>query len=140
MKVRDWMTPEPETVDRFAPLAEAIAIMQELGVRQVPVVDGHEVVGILTDRDLRLLLGIPASEEGLDREERPEFERPVTQFMTRGLVTVSENLDLAEACRILAELRVGSLPVVDEDGRLSGILSVTDVLKAAAILLERSSG
>jgi len=135
MRVRDWMTPEPETVERSAPLRDAVAIMHELGVREVPVVEDESVVGILTDRDVRMILGMSPSDSATLSLKRKEMSRPVTQFMTQGLVSVGEGLPLAEAARILAELRVGSLPVIDENDRLSGILSVTDVLKAAVVAM-----
>lgn len=107
---------QPVTIRPDATLAEAQALMERAGINGVPVVDGDgRLLGILTARDLRF-------EEDLDRR--------VAEVMTReGLITAPVGTSLAEAERILHRHRIEKLPVVDDDGRLRGLITFKDINK-----------
>jgi acetoin utilization protein AcuB len=134
MRVRELMTPYPHTVLRDAPLRDAVALMQEHQIHEIPVSDGIGIEGILTDRDVRMILGM-AADLPWDRIDHPDLAKPVARFMTRELTLVAPDTRVSTAARLLAELGVRSLPVVDDD-ELVGILSVTDVLIAAGPLFD----
>ncbi len=129
-KVRDIASPDPVTIGPEAPLAAALAAMRERDVRHLPVVDdAGRLVGILTDRDLRR--AAYARARAL-REARRDLL--VQDVMSCAVVTTHPEASIAEAAGELYERRVGSLPVVDR-GRLVGILTERDLLRAIARLL-----
>ena len=138
MLVREAMTPDPLTVRPDATLQDALELMLRFDIREVPVAhDGGELVGIITDRDVKTQLG-PAGrdvDEGLLDDE--VLEALVEEVMTSDVETVFDHTEMSVACRMLVELRIGALPVVDVQGGLVGILSVTDCLEKAAMLFER---
>jgi nucleotide-binding universal stress UspA family protein/CBS domain-containing protein len=115
ISVRDVMVQHPPTVSPVASLAEAHAIMERNDLMAVPVVEGGTLVGIVTDRDLRLYSG------RLDAIQ-------VNSAMTSAPVTVGPALGVNEAARLLIKLKVGSLPVV-ENGQLVGMISTDNVIK-----------
>lgn len=123
------MRRHPASVPPYAPLLEAVAIMVERGVRHVPVTnDAGRVVGILSDRDVRTAIGDPL--EALRQELEELEEMKVSGVMTTDVITVPETARVDEAARLFLEEPVGALPVVDGDGRLVGILSYVDVIRA----------
>jgi IMP dehydrogenase len=105
----------PYTLPDTATLREATNLMNRFRVSGVPIVD-HDgrLVGILTNRDLQF-------ERSLDR--------PVADAMTKNLITAPHGTTLDEAERILAKHRVEKLPVIDDDGRLKGLITVKDIHK-----------
>ena len=138
MKVKDVMAKDPLTIDPEAPLGTALDVMRTKELRHLPVVDeAGQLVGIITDRDLRQAAFAPALEEylsaGAQRSARQLGKTledlRVRDFMTWVVVTTHPDASLAHAALIMSERRVGSLPVVD-DGKLVGMLTERDVLKA----------
>jgi CBS-domain-containing membrane protein len=122
------MRREPITIPVHAPLFEGIALMAEHRVRHIPVVDERRrVVGMLSDRDVRAAVGDPIEAMHL---ELPELESlSASTVMSLEPVTIGASASLSEACRHLIDDRVGALPVLDEEGRLVGIVSYVDVLR-----------
>src|SRR5690606_38847295 len=106
----------PITLAPDASLREAVALMQRFKISGVPVVDGGgRLVGIITNRDLQF--------------ER-DLDRPLRDAMTsEGLVTAPAGTTLEEAEAILGRHRIEKLPVVDEGGRLTGLITVKDIHK-----------
>jgi acetoin utilization protein AcuB len=148
MTVKDAMTRNPITIDPDAPLATAMATMTERQVRHLPVVDDQgRLVGMITDRDLRNAAFSPALAEYLSRGAQRRLrglaetfeEMRVRDAMTWGVVTTSPQAPLAQAAAIMAEGRFGSLPVV-EGGKLIGLVTERDVLKALAATLPAVRG
>lgn len=136
--VRDVMSKRPITIDPEAPLATAIAVMQEKAIRHLPVVDdGGRLIGIITDRDLRSAALSPTLVEFLPSGLRRAVEGAagmleelrVKDAMTWAVVTTRPEAPLSEAAALMFESRVGSLPVRD-DGKLVGIVTERDVFKA----------
>jgi CBS domain-containing protein len=117
-KVRDAMTSDPQTSEPGRAVADAARIMKEADTGIVPVVDGDRLVGTITDRDI--VVRVVA--EGKD----PQAVR-VDEVASRELVTIDPDQDLDEALRLMAKHQVRRLTVVEEDGRLVGVLSQADV-------------
>ena len=143
MQVRDVMTAKPMTIDPEAPVETAVAVMRERGLRHLPVVDPEgRLIGILTDRDLRSAMFGPALAEYLPADQGGRLralagcldEVQVAHVMTWGVVTIGPDAPVAQAAAIMADARVGSLPVV-EGRRLVGIVTEHDVLKMLAATL-----
>ncbi len=112
------MITDPVTLSPTALLHEAEALMHRFKFSGVPITDADgRLVGILTNRDIRFC-------EGTD------FDRPVTEFMTaEPLRTAPVGTTLDEAKAILQRYRIEKLPLVDDDGRLAGLITVKDIQK-----------
>ncbi|HWP57863.1 MAG TPA: CBS domain-containing protein [Candidatus Acidoferrales bacterium] len=121
MTVRDRMTRDPVTVTPDDLLATAQAKMEAGGFRQLPVVKDENLVGILTDRDVR-------------QHGRQMRITKVSEVMTAEVLTVSPKTPLEEAARILLEHKIGGLPVMAGD-KLIGIITISDLLRALVDML-----
>src|SRR5262245_57877663 len=117
MRATEIMTEDPMTVEVTAKIAEAIDILQTLEIRHLPVVDrGGTLVGMISDRDLRSANG---------------KEESIAAIMSADVSTIDPETDVEEIIDLLLELKVGALPVVDEETKeLMGIVSYVDVLRA----------
>jgi len=115
-KSESGMIVDPVTVHPEQPIAEALAIMQQYRISGLPVTRSGQLVGILTNRDLRF-------------EKR--LDRTVGEVMTKEkLVTARPGITLEEAKEILHRYRIEKLPVIDERGQLRGLITVKDIEKA----------
>jgi len=119
-RVRDAMTPAPQTIQADRPVAEAAKMMKEADAGMIPVMnDGTTMLGAVTDRDIVVRL----IAEGKDPASTPVYEIASTE-----LVTIEPDRDLDEALSLMAKHQVRRLPVV-EDGRLVGIVAQADVAR-----------
>jgi CBS-domain-containing membrane protein len=131
--VRDLMTREVIAVPPTATLAEVVARLSDQLFRALPVVDEDgRVVGIVTNDDLTERGGLPARPRLLRAtvEGEPIPAGVAGDIMTREPVTIREDRPAAEALHLLASRGLKRLPVVDADGRLVGMLSRVDLLRA----------
>jgi CBS domain-containing protein len=120
--VREVMTSNPRTIDADSDVATAAKLLKDEDVGAVPVVEGDQPIGVLTDRDV--VLKVVA--EGKD----PQTTR-VREVASTNVVTVDPQQDLDEALRLMAQHQVRRLPVVEEDGKIVGILAQADVARHA---------
>jgi CBS domain-containing protein len=127
MKVLDVMSPDPLTVSPSDTVGAADELMYENHYRQLPVVNGKEVIGIITDRDIRSFLGQYLISSPRAREAA--LNAKVEEIMTREPVTVSPEDDLEAAIELLLNEKFGAVPVVDPAEGLVGIVSYLDLLR-----------
>lgn len=127
MKVVDVMTPNPLTITAAETIGQADELLSENNIRQIPVINGHELVGIVTDRDIRSFLS-DALLANADRREKA-LRTQVSDIMTTDPLFLAPDDDLDEAVEMLIEQKFGALPVVDEAEGLVGIVSYVDVLR-----------
>ena len=127
MKVVDVMTKDPLTATPNETIGQADELMNANKIRQLPVVQARELVGIVTDRDIRSFL----SGSLLDSPEAREkaLNTKIGEIMTTDPVTVSPEDDLQEAVELLIEEKFGGIPVVEESEGLVGIVTYVDVLR-----------
>src|ERR687895_2591972 len=118
--IREIMTSNPCTIDADKPVGYAAKMMRDEDVGLAPIVEGDRLIGTLTDRDI----AIRVVAEGKDPESTTVRAVASTQ-----LVTIDPQQDLDEALRLMAKHQVRRLPVVEEDGRLVGIVAQADVAK-----------
>ena len=122
-----FMTPFPYSVDVDAPLAQARQLMREHDFRHLPVTSGGKLVGVLTDRDIKLILGPDfGSPNESDLKVRDAYvDRPCV---------VPASTPLAKVARMMADRHIGSA-IVTKNDRLVGIFTVTDACRALAQVL-----
>jgi acetoin utilization protein AcuB len=132
MLVRSRMTTDVLTVTPDSTLSEALALTRERGIRHLPVVDGRRLVGLVTDRDLRLAMPPPWAETA-GQERFLLGARTVSELMSSDVRTIDPDTPVEEAARYFFQERIGCLPVM-EDGALIGILTASDLLRAFAEL------
>lgn len=135
-KVSEVMTVHPISVTPTDTIQQADDIMSEQNVRQLPVVKGRELVGIVTDRDIRSFVG----GRGLDLAERDRvMQTKVAAVMTTKPVSVDADDEFREAVELLIDEKMGGLPVVNSDGALVGIITYVDALRFLLESLDTSS-
>jgi acetoin utilization protein AcuB len=137
MIARDVMTPNPVTVSPQARVAEAWDLMREFDIRHVPVVQGGELVGMVSDRDVAYLdvarLLVAEGADGLQRQ----LATPVITVMSSDVIAVEPETGLSDVIGLMLEHKIGAVPVVTPGTReIAGIVSYVDVLKAVQDLLE----
>lgn len=120
------------TVDKETSLLEAQKLMQQRDVRHLPVVDDdNHLVGIVTDRDIRSVLPHRLAKGQADAQMNEQYAHvKVADAMTTDLLTISPRHTLQDAILLIEQKKVGAFPVVDDDNKLLGILSVRDLLRA----------
>ena len=117
-KVREVMTDRPRCVTLETPISEVAQLMESEDIGSLPVLEGDQLAGVVTDRDIV----VRAVAKGKDPRGMP-----VREIASREVVTVYAEDDLSNALKRMAAEQVRRLPVVDEDNRLVGILSQADV-------------
>ena len=127
MKVVDVMTKDPLTATPNETIGQADELMNANKIRQLPVVQARELVGIVTDRDIRSFLSGSLLESPEAREKA--LNTKIGELMTTDPVTVSPEDDLQEAVELLIEEKFGGIPVVEESEGLVGIVTYVDVLR-----------
>jgi acetoin utilization protein AcuB len=120
---RDVVTASPETT-----LTRLMGLLQRRGIRHLPVADQENLVGIISDRDLKGAIASCAASSkdgsnGLSRLDR----LTAADIMTRAVVTIAPMLPAEEAARVMVTKKISALPVT-EGGRLVGMVTDTDVL------------
>ncbi len=137
MKVADVMTSNPVTLEPNDTIRQAEEILEEQGIRQLPVIKGTELVGIITDRDIRSIRSFLSGRLfGTPEEREKAMNTKVGSVMTTKPVTLSADDELRDAVELLIEEKVGGIPVVDEEKGLVGIVTYVDVLRCFLDRLE----
>lgn len=117
-RAENGMILDPVTLKEDALVGDALAMMKEYSIGGIPVTNHrNELVGIVTNRDLRF--------------ERDHL-RPVTEVMTRNVITISEFTDFEQAEAILQKHKIEKLPVVDKGNKLIGLITYKDIIKIKA--------
>jgi acetoin utilization protein AcuB len=137
MFVQKSMTRKVITVGPDSRVLEAHDLLQRHHIRHLPVVDSDNIlVGIITDRDLRSALpGGLYGKTPASVDTGPYADLTVREIMTPKPVTISPTNTIEDALLLIQRIQVGAFPVVDEAGRLQGILSVRDLLRAFIAVL-----
>jgi len=129
MLVKERMSHPVTTVHPETPMQDALNLMRTERIRRLPVVDKHgRLVGIVSERDL--LHAAPSDATSLSIWEIHYLLSKITieKIMTRQVITIREDTPLEEAARLMADRKIGGLPVV-RDGQVVGIVTETDLFK-----------
>jgi CBS domain-containing protein len=119
MKVSEVMTRNVQTVRPDQPVQEAASFMLNADAGSIPVTDGDRLIGMITDRDIAV--------RGVAKGYGPDT--PVRELMTDDLVIVRINDDVEDAASKMSQAQVRRLPVIDDDERLCGIVSLGDLAR-----------
>lgn len=117
-KVRDVMTTRPRCVTLDTPLSQVAELMEAEDIGAIPVLEGEQLHGMVTDRDIV----VRAVAKGKDPRGMPARE-----VASREIVTVGPDHDLSDAVDLMASHQVRRMPVVDDENRLVGMVSQADV-------------
>ena len=130
LPVEEFTTPDPVTADENMEIDAVRQLMADRGIRHLPIVRGDQVVGVISDRDVRVVWGLS-----------PEHRHHVraADIMATDLVTVRSAAPLDEVAYLMSDKKVGSVLVYDDGGRFLGIFTLTDALNAL-IEIARASG
>lgn len=118
MKIKNWMKRNPVTISRTALLQDASHLMKKHDIRHLPVMENEQLVGFVTESDLRQF-SFPSMVE----------EIPIHQVMVLNPVTVNANASIETAARLIYDFKIGGLPVLDKKN-LVGIITSSDLLSA----------
>ena len=136
MLVGERMTRDPIVVRDDTPIDKALKIMRDNQVRRLPVLnDKGALVGIISERDLLYASPSPATSLSIYELHYLLSKVKVAAVMTTEVITVTEDTPLQEAARIMADNKIGGLPV-ERKGELVGIITETDLFKIFLELLE----
>ena len=130
MFVSRSMTRNVITVDQEASIFNAQELLAKNKIRHLPVIDkDRRLIGIITDRDIRSALPYHSLMDHCSEKERiSKFK--VKDIMTKDPTSISPTSTIQDALLLIQNLKVGALPVVDDDQKLKGIISVRDLLRA----------
>ncbi len=132
MFVSESMKTDLFTVYPTTKLKEVRTLMFDKKIRHLPVIDeGGQLVGIVTDRDMRAAMPSSLlSEADYEASLGSILEHTVEEVMTRAPLTISGYFTIQDTLMVMQQKKVGALPVTDDDGNLTGILSTRDLLAA----------
>jgi acetoin utilization protein AcuB len=134
MFVRNYMSPNPLTVEPDISFPEAMGILRRKKIRRLPVVEHDRLIGIVVEEDLLSNQPSPATTLSI-HEMYALLERlRVRQIMSRPVITVEGICPIEEAARIMVEHKIGCLPVMDGE-KLVGIITETDIFKTLVEVL-----
>ncbi len=141
-RVAEWTRTDVATINPELRVARVWETMWREQVRHLPVVKKDILVGIVTDRDLKRavfpsLLAFDVWKESKPQSTGSPGDLPAEAIMTKGAYTAKPTDTLLSAALRMLNEKIGALPVVDEAGKLVGILTETDLLKALVFVLER---
>ena len=119
MKVEEWMVKNPINVKKNQTIQECMDLMKEHSIRHLPVVEDQKLIGLVTESNLRQVYFASLIEE-----------LSIEDVMIRNPITVTPDTEIENAAKIIHYNKIGSLPVVEGDDQVVGIVTVTDVVAA----------
>ncbi len=132
--VRDWMTKDIITVRPETTLPEAHQIMMNEEIRRLPVVSANgRLTGMITLGDVRGAQPSPATSLSIWEMNYLLSQLRVEKIMTPDPVTIHEEATIGEAARVMLENRISGLPVLDNAGKLAGIITESDIFSMVVL-------
>jgi|YelNatPaOPRAMG01_1025707.scaffolds.fasta_scaffold00164_3 acetoin utilization protein AcuB len=119
MKVSEWMTKDVISITKDRSIQECVNLMKRHSIRHLPVVEDGKLVGLVTEGDLRQIFLASLIED-----------LTIKDVMISDPITVSPDTEIEDAAKVIFYNKIGGLPVVDEEDRLLGIITVADILAA----------
>lgn len=111
------------------PLKKAVQFLKKHKVCLLPVMDGKQLVGVVTERHLRGVLGLDKALENLERWTGVDPETRVGDIMAPNVITVSPDDILEDVVRMMIERKILGAPVMDDQGQIVGVITQTDLYR-----------
>jgi acetoin utilization protein AcuB len=124
------MSPDPKTIQADASITETIRLMKENQIRHLPVLDGDRLVGIVSDRDVKEFSPSKATTLDVSELHYVLSKATVAEAMRKDPFRVYPDDTIERAARIMHDNKIGCLPVVDQAGKVVGVLTQEDVFEA----------
>lgn len=125
MQIKNLMSEDVITVDKDQNLSDALKLLRKHNVSRLPVVNNKELVGIISERDIANKLG------SVKYESMPASRLHISSVMVKDVFTVPETMQLDEVAKLMLENGIGSVPVMNEDDKMVGIVSKADFVTLA---------
>ena len=125
MQIKNLMSEDLITIDKDQNLSDALKLLRKHNVSRLPVINNKELVGIISERDIANKLG------SSKYESMPASRLHVSSVMVKDVFTVPKTMQLDEVAKIMLEKGIGSLPIVDDDDKMIGIVSKADFVTLA---------
>ncbi len=116
--IQDVMVEDVVTIEATASLADAAGVMRDANVGMLPVMDGDSLLGVVTDRDLVI--------RGMAQDIKPSSVL-VSECMSANVIAVRPDAPVEGAMDIMAREQIGRLPVIDNNGRLVGVVTLSSL-------------
>ncbi len=132
--MNDRMTFKPLSIRPEESTVRALGLILDHEIRHLPVVDGDQLVGMISDRDIRQNWRITGGEmKGFGDVD----QQTVSDLMSRHPISVKKETSIHDAIKRMVQHKIGALPVVDADNKLIGIFTEIDALRYCLLLIER---
>ncbi len=136
MLVRERMTSPAVTVTPETPFQDALKLMRDKKFRRLPVVDASgKVVGIVSERDMLHASPSPATSLSVWEVNYLLWKLKVSDIMTHNVVSIKQDTPIEDAANLMVSRKIGGLPVVDDKGVITGVITETDIFKAFVEIL-----
>ena len=130
MLVRNWMNPTVISIEAQGSMADALQLMKENGIKTLPVFDRGSLVGVLTDRDLKRASASDATLLEVHELLHLLGRVKVRDIMSRKPITIPDTYTIEEAAEVLHDHHISGAPVLDDRGRLVGLVTQDDLFRA----------
>lgn len=134
MLVKYWMSKEVISLSATDTMKKAFDILEENNIRNLPVLDEGQIVGIVTDRDLKKALIPESASMEVHEMAYLNTNTRIGEIMTKDVITVSPDLTIDEVARILMKNKISGVPVVNEKDELCGMITQGDIFKVLIAL------
>ncbi|WP_034339059.1 CBS domain-containing protein [Deinococcus misasensis] len=140
MLVRDWMTPNPTVISPDTPVLEALKLLGAHHFRRLPIVKDGALIGMVTDKDLKDAMPSKATTLSVWELNYLLSKLTVDEVMASPVVTAFDHEFMEDAALRLQEHKIGGMPVLDKEGNLVGMITITDVLRAFTQIMGLQEG
>ena len=127
--IKDWMTRDVTTIEPGTNVPEAHRIMTQNNIRRLPVLDGDKLVGIVTRGDVRGAEASDATSLSIWELNYLLSRLEISKVMTKRPITISAESTIREAAQTMLDNKISGLPVVDERGKVVGIITESDIFR-----------
>jgi CBS domain-containing protein len=127
--IKDWMTRDVQTITPNTTVPEAHRLMTQNNIRRLPVLDGERLVGIVTRGDVRGAEASDATSLSIWELNYLLSRLEISKVMTKKPITVSPESTIREAAQTMLDNKISGLPVVDDKGKIVGIITESDIFR-----------
>lgn len=136
MLVRERMTSPAVTITPDTPFQEALKLMRDKKFRRLPVVDSTgKIVGIVSERDMLHASPSPATSLSVWEVNYLLWKLKISDIMTHNVLTLHQDTPIEDAASLMVTHKIGGVPVVDDGGKVVGVITETDIFRAFVEML-----